>query len=50
MSKVVEEEREVKCPYCKYKIRYTSEDVRSIWLLKYPYIICPVCGERIFIE
>lgn len=50
MSKVVEEEREVKCPYCKYKIRYTSEDVSSIWLLKYPYIICPVCGERIFIE
>ena len=50
MSRVVEEERQVKCPYCKYKILYTSKDVRNVWILRNPYIIYPVCGERIFIE
>lgn len=49
MSKVIEEEREIKCSYCKYKVLYTSKDVRKVSILKYLYIVCPVCGERIFI-
>lgn len=50
MVKIIEEEKEIKCPWCKTKLAYTSKDIRLAFIVNEPYIECPVCGLKIFIE
>lgn len=49
MTKIIEEEKEIKCKYCQTKLIYTPKDIRTTFFTKDAYIECPVCGNKIFI-
>ena len=49
MIKVLEHGvRKITCPHCKAKLQYEQEDIQMDD--KYPFIICPDCGEEIVLN
>ena len=48
--KIINKEKLTKCKLCKSDIEFTPKDVKHTFLLKSPYINCPVCKNRIYLE
>ena len=44
---IVNEEKTIKCCYCKTFLKYTAKDIRTTFFVKKPYIKCPVCGAKL---
>lgn len=47
--KIINESKQVVCSYCKTKLEYEPKDIRTAFITNAPYILCPCCGNKIFI-
>lgn len=45
---IVNEEKTIKCCYCKTLLKYAAKDIRTTFFTNQPYIECPVCGAKLF--
>lgn len=46
--KVINKEKVIKCCYCKTELVYTPKDIRTTFFNNMPYILCPICGSKLF--
>lgn len=47
---VISEKFEVRCKDCKSLLNYTNDDIDRDCITRSLYIICPICGHKIWIE
>ena len=45
---IIKETKLKTCHYCGTKLRYNTDDIHTAWIINAPYIICPVCGHKLF--
>lgn len=44
------ETKEMDCITCESRLRYNMYDIKHTDLLRYKYIVCPVCGTHLTLE
>lgn len=50
--KVISEVKEITCSSCKTKLEYEPKDIQiqTTFIINQPYVCCPICGHKIFIQ